>query len=130
MVSLRTLQSGIAPFNTTTLLESSMKRFDRPPMGKMIFDRLPIVERQIVGGDVGNVAVRGDELADHDKTIGLELDPVDLFGSPIQVLDMDVLALFHRHQAVTFYLTDPLPVVRIDRFQVSDGGKPGIHKNV
>src|SRR5215210_1860400 len=128
MVSLRTLQSGIAPFNTATLLESSMKCFDRPSVGKMICAGLPLLERQVVRGDVGNVAVWGDELADHDKTIGLEPDPGDLFGSPIQVLDMDVLALFHRHQTVTFYLTDPFPVVSIDRFQVSDGGKPGIYK--
>ena len=107
-----------------------MKRFDRPAMGKMMLERRPLFERQIIRGDVGHVAVRGDELADHDKTIGLEPDLVDLFRSPIQVLDVDVFTLLHRHQAVAFYLTDPLPAIRIDRFQISDGGKPGIHKNV
>jgi hypothetical protein len=99
-------------------------------MGKMVFDRLRIFERQIVRGDVGNVAVWGDDLADHDKTIGLEPDPVDLFGSPIQVLDADVLTFLHRHLTVALYLADPLPTVSFDSFQVADGGEPCIHKDI
>ena len=46
-----------------------MKSLDRPSVGVVVFDRLAILERQIVRGDVGNVAVWGDDLADHDKAI-------------------------------------------------------------
>lgn len=124
MVSLGSLQSGVAPFNPATPLDSLMKSLDVPSKVRSGFEFLVFFERQIVRSNVGNVTIIGNNLVDLNEAVDFQSNLADLFGNPVQVFDTDIGSLFFGDQAIALQTIDPFSSVALDQFEIFNGSEP------
>lgn len=127
---LRGRLDGFALFKSSRLFDAAMECFDLPAVLEVGGVVIVISQREIVSSEIGNVAVRGDQLTHEYGTKLFQPDRSHLSVGECQVCDGEVGALLDADQTIRFEIADEMPVLFHDVFQVLHTGIPSIHQDI